>query len=99
MENALTLYFDAIPDGIRLVSARIAVKTGHTSLDRIAQESGFGDAGRMRRAFLRSFGQLPQAGSGGFPQRWLVTSFNALISPRGAIFRAFVNLPACRGDQ
>jgi transcriptional regulator GlxA family with amidase domain len=37
------------------------VETGHTSLDRIAQESGFGDAGRVRRAFLRSFGQPPQA--------------------------------------
>jgi len=46
---------------IRLESARIAVETGPMSLDRIAEESGFGDAGRMRRAFLRSFGQPPQA--------------------------------------
>jgi transcriptional regulator GlxA family with amidase domain len=37
------------------------VETGHTSLDRIAEAAGFGDSGRMRRAFLRSFGQPPQA--------------------------------------
>ncbi|RUX00947.1 AraC family transcriptional regulator [Mesorhizobium sp. M2A.F.Ca.ET.037.01.1.1] len=30
-------------------------------LDRIAGETGFGDLGRMRRAFMRSFGQPPQA--------------------------------------
>ncbi|MBN9221580.1 MAG: GlxA family transcriptional regulator [Mesorhizobium sp.] len=46
---------------LRLETARIAVETGHAPLDRIAMESGFGDAGRMRRAFLRSFGQPPQA--------------------------------------
>jgi transcriptional regulator GlxA family with amidase domain len=46
---------------LRLETARMAVETSHTPLDRIAEESGFGDAGRMRRAFLRSFGQPPQA--------------------------------------
>ena len=46
---------------LRLETARMAVETGHMPLDRIAEESGFGDAGRMRRAFLRSFGQPPQA--------------------------------------
>lgn len=30
-------------------------------LDRIAGETGFGDLGRMRRAFMRSLGQPPQA--------------------------------------
>ena len=46
---------------LRLEAARMAVATSHAPLDRVAEESGFGDAGRMRRAFLRSFGQPPQA--------------------------------------
>jgi transcriptional regulator GlxA family with amidase domain len=46
---------------LRLEAARMAVETSNTPLDRIAEESGFGDAGRMRRAFMRSFGQPPQA--------------------------------------
>lgn len=39
----------------------MAVETSNAPLNRIAEESGFGDAGRMRPAFLRSFGQPPQA--------------------------------------
>ncbi|RUU66933.1 GlxA family transcriptional regulator, partial [Mesorhizobium sp. M2C.T.Ca.TU.009.01.2.1] len=46
---------------LRLEAARMAVETSNTPLDRIAEESGFGDTGRMRRAFMRSFGQPPQA--------------------------------------
>ena len=46
---------------LRLETARMAVETSNAPLDRIAEESGFGDAGRMRRAFMRSFGQPPQA--------------------------------------
>ncbi|WP_296747500.1 GlxA family transcriptional regulator [Mesorhizobium sp.] len=46
---------------LRLEAARMAVETSNASLDRIAEKSGFCDAGRMRRAFLRSFGQPPQA--------------------------------------
>jgi transcriptional regulator GlxA family with amidase domain len=46
---------------LRLETARMAVETSNAPLDRIAEETGFGDAGRMRRAFLRSFGQPPQA--------------------------------------
>lgn len=46
---------------LRLEVARTAVEAGHARLDRIAEDAGFGDAGRMRRAFLRSFGQPPQA--------------------------------------
>jgi transcriptional regulator GlxA family with amidase domain len=37
------------------------VETGYAPLERIAETAGFSDPGRMRRAFLRSFGQLPQA--------------------------------------
>ncbi|MDX8530849.1 GlxA family transcriptional regulator [Mesorhizobium sp. VK25A] len=46
---------------LRLEAARMAVETSNAPLDHIAEDSGFGDAGRMRRAFMRSFGQPPQA--------------------------------------
>lgn len=46
---------------LRLDAARTAVETGHDSLERIAEATGFGDPGRMRRAFLRGLGQPPQA--------------------------------------
>jgi transcriptional regulator GlxA family with amidase domain len=46
---------------LRLEAARTAVETGHGSLERIAENTGFGDPGRMRRAFLRGLGQPPQA--------------------------------------
>jgi transcriptional regulator GlxA family with amidase domain len=46
---------------LRLETARTAVETGHAPLDQIARTNGFGDPGRMRRAFLRNFGQPPQA--------------------------------------
>jgi transcriptional regulator GlxA family with amidase domain len=46
---------------LRLESARTALETGHAPLERIAEATGFGDAGRMRRAFVRSFGLPPQA--------------------------------------
>jgi len=37
------------------------METGRHSVDAIARETGFGDRERMRRAFLRAFGQPPQA--------------------------------------
>lgn len=46
---------------LRLETARTSVEEGHAPLDAIARESGFGDPGRMRRAFIRGFGLPPQA--------------------------------------
>lgn len=46
---------------LRLEMARAAVETGHDSFEHIAENTGFGDPGRMRRAFLRGLGQPPQA--------------------------------------
>jgi transcriptional regulator GlxA family with amidase domain len=46
---------------LRLEIARTAIESDHVSLDQIALDAGFGDTGRMRRAFLRGFGQPPQA--------------------------------------
>ena len=46
---------------LRLETARTAIETGHSSFERIAEAVGFGDPGRMRRAFVRGFGLPPQA--------------------------------------
>ena len=46
---------------LRVEAARERVEAGGEPIDRVAEASGFGDAERMRRAFLRTFGQPPQA--------------------------------------
>jgi transcriptional regulator GlxA family with amidase domain len=46
---------------LRLETARERVESSSDPIDRVAEQSGFGDAERMRRAFLRAFGQPPQA--------------------------------------
>ncbi len=46
---------------LRLEKARTEVENSDASLEQIADFTGFGDAGRMRRAFLRTFALTPQA--------------------------------------
>jgi transcriptional regulator GlxA family with amidase domain len=46
---------------LRLEAARVRVEAGYEPIDRVAEAAGFGDPERMRRAFLRAFGQPPQA--------------------------------------
>src|SRR5687768_2485571 len=46
---------------LRVEIARSSLETTHAPLQRVAEASGFGDPGRMRRAFLRVLGQPPQA--------------------------------------
>ncbi len=46
---------------LRLEAARDKVENAATSLDVVAQATGFGDVERMRGAFLRAYGQPPQA--------------------------------------
>ena len=46
---------------LRLEAARVRVETTHDPIDRVAEAAGFHDPERMRRAFLRTFGQPPQA--------------------------------------
>ncbi len=46
---------------LRLEAARERVEHSSDTIDVIAAEAGFGDPERMRRAFLRAFGQPPQA--------------------------------------
>ena len=45
----------------RLETARTAVESSDASFEQIAESAGFGDPGRMRRAFLRTLGLPPQA--------------------------------------
>jgi transcriptional regulator GlxA family with amidase domain len=46
---------------LRVDAARSLVDAGELSLAVIARENGFGDTERMRRAFVRTLGQAPQA--------------------------------------
>jgi transcriptional regulator GlxA family with amidase domain len=46
---------------LRLEAARATVEAGSEPIDHIALMTGFGDPERMRRAFIRAFGQPPQA--------------------------------------
>jgi transcriptional regulator GlxA family with amidase domain len=48
-------------ENLRVESARLLMEQGRLSMDMIANETGFADRERMRRAFLRAFGQPPQA--------------------------------------
>ena len=45
---------------VRLEAARTAVEGTTRAIDVIARQAGFGDPERMRRAFVRAFGQPPQ---------------------------------------
>jgi transcriptional regulator GlxA family with amidase domain len=46
---------------LRVEAARLMMEQTRHSIDVIAAETGFADRERMRRAFLRAFGQPPQA--------------------------------------
>jgi len=46
---------------LRLETARLMLEESRHTIDRIASDTGFSEARRMREAFLRVFGQPPQA--------------------------------------
>jgi transcriptional regulator GlxA family with amidase domain len=46
---------------LRLEAARVMVEQSRHTMDEVASETGFADIERMRRAFLRAYGQPPQA--------------------------------------
>ena len=46
---------------LRVEAAAHRVETGYDPIEQIASDTGFGDLERMRRAFLRTYGQPPQA--------------------------------------
>jgi transcriptional regulator GlxA family with amidase domain len=45
---------------LRVEAARLMMEQGRHPIDIVARETGFADRDRMRRAFLRAFGQPPQ---------------------------------------
>ncbi|WP_026621982.1 transcriptional regulator GlxA family with amidase domain (plasmid) [Ensifer sp. WSM1721] len=47
-------------ENLRVEAARLMMEQGRHSMDVIAEETGFADPDRMRRAFLRTLGQPPQ---------------------------------------
>ena len=48
-------------ENLRLEAARLSMEQSRHPIDVIARQTGFADRDRMRRAFLRAFGQPPQA--------------------------------------
>jgi transcriptional regulator GlxA family with amidase domain len=46
---------------LRVESARLMIEAGRFSAEEIARKNGFGNRERMRRSFVRAFGQSPQA--------------------------------------
>jgi transcriptional regulator GlxA family with amidase domain len=47
-------------ENLRVEAARLLMEAGNHTVDAVAHEAGFGDQERMRRAFIRAFGQPPQ---------------------------------------
>jgi transcriptional regulator GlxA family with amidase domain len=47
-------------ENLRVEAARLLMEQGQLPVDVVARETGFADRERMRRAFLRAFGQPPQ---------------------------------------
>ncbi len=45
---------------LRTCAARVMMEQGRHPMDVVANESGFADRERMRRAFRRAYGQPPQ---------------------------------------
>jgi transcriptional regulator GlxA family with amidase domain len=48
-------------ENLRLEAARLMLEQGRLPIETVAIETGFGDRERMRRTFMRAFGQTPQA--------------------------------------
>jgi transcriptional regulator GlxA family with amidase domain len=47
-------------ENLRVEAARLMMEQSRHPIDIIARQTGFADRDRMRRAFLRAFGQPPQ---------------------------------------
>ena len=48
-------------ENLRLEAARFMLEQGRLPVETIARSNGFGDRERMRRSFLRAYGQTPQS--------------------------------------
>ena len=47
-------------ENLRVEAVRLMMEQSRHPIDIIARQTGFADRDRMRRAFLRAFGQPPQ---------------------------------------
>jgi transcriptional regulator GlxA family with amidase domain len=54
-------------ENLRLEAARLLLEQGRLPVEEIANKTGFGDRERMRRSFMRVFGQSPQSVRNGSP--------------------------------
>jgi transcriptional regulator GlxA family with amidase domain len=48
-------------ENLRLEAARFMLEQGRLPIEEVAHQTGFGDRERMRRSFMRAFGQSPQS--------------------------------------
>jgi transcriptional regulator GlxA family with amidase domain len=48
-------------EALRLEAARLMIEQSATPIEAIAEDTGFVDRERMRRSFLRAFGETPRA--------------------------------------
>ena len=48
-------------ENLRLEAARLMLEQGRLPVETVARANGFGDRERMRRSFLRTYGQTPQS--------------------------------------
>ena len=48
-------------ENLRLEAARLMLEQGRLAVETVARANGFGDRERMRRSFLRAYGQTPQS--------------------------------------
>lgn len=55
-------------ENLRVEAARLMMENGHSSIDVVATETGFGDRERMRRAFIRAYGLPPSSFTSPHPQ-------------------------------
>ncbi|MCF7539604.1 GlxA family transcriptional regulator [Pseudomonas petrae] len=55
-------------ENLRVEAARLMMENGHSSIDVVATETGFGDRERMRRAFIRAYGLPPSSFTRTHPQ-------------------------------
>jgi Helix-turn-helix domain len=61
VRGALVEAVQPLRDVLRLEAARFMLEQGRLSVETIARSNGFGDRERMRRSFLRAYGQTPQS--------------------------------------
>jgi len=48
-------------ENLRLEAARLMLEQGRLPVETVARTTGFGDRERMRRSFVRTYGQTPQS--------------------------------------